>query len=489
MNIPDRPSARGAGIAGDDYQHLFTWLQALKLLFTEEGVARIGLEVGGGHNVDDVVVHYVTGPPLYHQVKFVTDQRDPLTFEWFTTVPRDARRSPLQRFHDSFNRLTIDGERPRMVLETNRWPVAGDPILQHVDGRTHKLLPRLREPGLRSESGKARRAWADHLGISEAELLALLEHLEIRAGRSSFEELREHCCWLMAAVGLQTDVNAVDVGMGEMRRLVREGIRELDAVLLREIIAEKHLTAAGKRAILLVQQIDRDPWPELATASVDWVELFEGAEPAARRELRDPSGWNDILRPQLRDAIDTIRQLDIRDVLLAGKMRLATGFLAGFELSDVAGFSIAVRQRDEEWVSSGEHAGVTVTAETIELGRGDQLAVSFSVAADITDDVRAYMDREGLAAGKLVVIRPERGVGRTAVAGPADARGLASAILDATRTEVRDTNGPPVLHLFQAAPLGLAVLVGHMWNRMPETIVYEDLSAGRGYTPTFRLPG
>src|SRR5947209_3251445 len=53
MNIPDRPSARGAGIAGDDYQHLFTWLQALKLLITDEGVIGIGLEVGGGHNVDD----------------------------------------------------------------------------------------------------------------------------------------------------------------------------------------------------------------------------------------------------------------------------------------------------------------------------------------------------------------------------------------------------------------------------------------------------
>ena len=488
MNIPDRPSARGAGIAGDDYQHLFTWLQALKLLYTEEGVTRIGLEVGGGHNVDDVVVHYVTGAPLYHQVKFVTDQRDPLTCEWFTTVPRAARGSPLQRFHDSFNTLTVDGQRPRMVLETNRWPVAGDPILEHVDGRTHKLLPRLREQGPRSDSGKARRAWADHLGISEEDLLELLEHLEIRAGRSSFEELREHCCWLMAAVGLQDDLNAVDVGMGEMRRLVRDGIRELDEALLREIIAQKRLTAADKRAVLLVQQIDRDPWPELATASVDWVELFEGEEPAARRQLRTPSDWNDVLRPQLRDAVDTIRQLDVRDVLLAGKMRLAAGFVAGFELSDVAGFSVAVQQREEEWASSGERADVTVATEAIELGRGDELAICISVAADLADDVRAYVDQEGLALGRLVVVRPERGVGRTAIGGPAEARGLASAIFDAARTEVRGRN-VPVLHLFQSAPLGLAVLLGHIWNRMPETIVYEDLGAGRAYTSTFRLPG
>jgi SMODS-associated and fused to various effectors sensor domain len=487
-DAPGRPSARGAGIAGDDYQHLFTWLQALKLLITDEGVVSIGLEVGGGHNVDDVVVRFRSGPPLYHQVKFVTDQREPLSHEWFTTVPRGAQRSPLQRFYDSYTTLALDDERPHMVLVTNRLPVNNDPILKHIDGRTHKLLPRLREPGARSASGKARTGWADHLGIREDDLRDMLEHLEIRAGRSSLEEMRENGRWLMGFAGLQHDVNAVDVGMGEMRRLVRDGIRELDHALLREIIAEKRLAAEGKRATLLIQQIDYDPWPELATASVDWVERFEGAAPAARRQLRDPEAWNRELQPELANAVDRLRQLDVRDVLVAGKMRLAVGFLAGFELSDVAGFSVSVQQRDEDWSSSGDRADVPVVSEAIEIGAGDDIAIGASIAADLADDVRTYIEREGLAIGQLVVIRPESGVGRTAVGGPADARGLASAILDEARAQVRAANGP-VLHLFQAAPLGVAVLLGHTWNRMPETIVYEDMGAGRGYAPTFRIPG
>jgi hypothetical protein len=486
MSIPDRPSARGAAIAGDDYQHLFTWMQALKLLITDEGVVGIGLEVGGGHNVDDVVLHYLNGPPLYHQVKFVTDQREPLSHEWFMTLPRGAQRSPLQRFYGSFTKLTADDERPRMVLVTNRSPVDKDPILRYVDGRTNKLLPRLREPGPRSESGQARQAWAEHLGISEDELLEMLEYLDIRAGLSSLEELRESCRWLMGFAGLQADINAVDVGMGEMRRLVRDGIRELDEALLREIIAERRLAADGKRATLLVQQIDHDAWPEHATASVDWVEMFEGDEPATRRQLRDPNGWNDVLRPQLHEAAEAIRQLGIRDVLVAGKMRLAAGLLAGFELSDVAGFAIAVRQRDEEWASVGDSTPVELDVETIEIERGDDLAIGISVSADVGEDVHAYVEQQGLAVGKLVMIRPQGGAGRTAIGGPAEARGLANAIVDVARAEV---GGAKVLHLFQGAPLGLAVLLGHTWNRLPETIVYEDLSAGRGYAPSFRLPG
>src|SRR5439155_6377772 len=121
-------SARGAAIAGDDYQHLFTWVQALRLL-RESDVVKIGLEVGGGHNVDDVVVYRNARPTLYHQVKLVTDQREPLTYTWFMTVPRGAQKSPLQRFYASFERLTRDGVRPEMVFETNRWPEAEDPIL------------------------------------------------------------------------------------------------------------------------------------------------------------------------------------------------------------------------------------------------------------------------------------------------------------------------------------------------------------------------
>lgn len=487
MNIPDRPSARGAAIAGDDYQHLFTWVQALRLLLPDEGVIGIGLEVGGGHNVDDVVVYFRTGAPLYHQVKFVTDERAPLSYDWFTE-PAGAQRSPLQRFYDSFATLTIDGERPSMALVTNRWPVDNDPILKHVDGRTHKLLPRLREPGSQSASGRARRAWADHLGIREDELLELLEHFEIRAGFSSLEELRGNCRWLMGHAGLQADVNAVDIGIAEMRRLVRDGIRELDEDLLREIVAEKRLAAGAKRATLLVAQIDHDPWPELATASVDWVDRFEGDEPAARRQLRDPEGWNSELRPELRDAVARIRQLEVRDVWLAGKMRLAAGFLAGFELSDVAGFSVAVQQRDEEWATSGSRADIAVVTETIAIGCGDELAIGVSVAADLTEDVRAYIAEEGLRVGKLVIIQPQAGVGPAAISGPDEARGLAVAIRNAGRAEARGVK-VPLLHLFQAAPLGLAVLLGHVWNWMPETVVYESLGAGRGYAPTFRLPG
>lgn len=43
------------------------------------------------------------------------------------------------------------------------------------------------------------------------------------------------------------------------------------------------------------------------------------------------------------------------------------------------------------------------------------------------------------------------------------------------------------IHLFIAAPGGLALLLGHRWNALRSTTVYEHLGAGRGYMRTLTV--
>lgn len=85
--------------------------------------------------------------------------------------------------------------------------------------------------------------------------------------------------------------------------------------------------------------------------------------------------------------------------------------------------------------------------------------------------------------GRLVVITPPRGPRDNAVSGPADACALAVGIRDAVRREVK---GYTRVHLFLAGPMGLALLLGHRWNRVAPTIVYEDLQAD-GYEAAFTI--
>jgi SMODS-associated and fused to various effectors sensor domain len=69
----------------------------------------------------------------------------------------------------------------------------------------------------------------------------------------------------------------------------------------------------------------------------------------------------------------------------------------------------------------------------------------------------------------------------------AHATATAVGIRDLVRQLAREHDAQR-LHLFLAVPHGLALLLGHLWDRMPPTLVYEDLGAGNAYQPAFLLP-
>jgi hypothetical protein len=193
------------------------------------------------------------------------------------------------------------------------------------------------------------------------------------------------------------------------------------------------------------------------------------------------------LRPQLHEAVEEIRRQGYRDVIVTGTMRLPTAFAVGVELSDVAGFSVAYRQRGQDWSSGGDLPPVELVRNELEVGQGDELAVGISIAADLTDDVVQYLNNAEVPVAAFVNLTPSGGVDRHALASPDEARGYTQALINAIRAEAR--SGTRRLHLFQAGPVALALLLGHIWNRLPETQLYEDLRPERGYAPTFRLGG
>ena len=480
------PSASGARLSGDDYQHVLTWLHALELLLVDGDVTKIEFEADQAGNVDDLVVHRADQPALYHQIKFVVAQKEQLTHEWFTTPSKGSKRSPLQRFYGSYKRLTSTrGAPPQMALHTNRLPAPDDPLLKHVSGTDCKLVPRLTSQTPRSAAGKIRREWAQHLGVDEEELGSFLGHLSIRSGREGLDELESRCSWAMRAVGYRPDTGAVLSAIGGLRKLIRTGVRELDADSIRVLADELNLLGGTPRATLLVQSLRPDPWPETATASVDWVDLFEGDSPESRRQLKDPSNWNKRLKSELALAVEHIRKQRLTDVDVQGTMRLSTGTLVGVSLSEVAGFKVAIMGREAEWVSDGPREPMGINREWVEIGQGDDLAVAIAVSQKICGDVVTYIRGKRIPIGNLVVYSPADGPARDVIKSPSFGLGLAASISKALREDTRTRREG--VHVFQAGPLALAVMVGYLWNRMPMAQLYEDLGPGTGYEPTFSI--
>jgi SMODS-associated and fused to various effectors sensor domain len=65
---------------------------------------------------------------------------------------------------------------------------------------------------------------------------------------------------------------------------------------------------------------------------------------------------------------------------------------------------------------------------------------------------------------------PRAGSGRRMITSSAHATATAVGIRDLVRQLARE-HGAQRLHLFLAVPHGLALLLGHLWDRMPPTLV------------------
>jgi len=472
-----RTSPSGARLSGDDYQHLLTWFHALALLQEESGVVRVEFEVGNAGNVDDLVVHRRDRPTLYHQVKYVVAQAEPLTHEWFTAPSRAGGSSPLRRFHSSYVKLAAESSPPEMVLLTNRLVTHADPILRHLGGRNARLVPRLAFEASGSASGKARKAWADHLGISEEDLLAMLEHFAIKPGGPSIEDLREMCRERMGAVGLRGLPGDVTVAVGLVRELISTGCRCLDAAALQEAIRD--FPRAERQATLLIQAIAHSDTAESATEALDWVELFVGDSVTVRRRLHDPCGWNDRLKPELDAAADALRAAGYKSVRLEGAFRLSVGFAAGEALPRTTAVRLSYRDCDSD-MTPGE---CSLKVASTELGLGDDLAIGISVSTDLTADAADYMRKAGIPVARLVNITPGAGPGQTSIPNAAAGLAFVYAAFEEIRLQTKGLEG--TVHLFLACPSPIAVMLGHLWNRVPDTQLHDDANDPDGYFPSF----
>ena len=479
-------SSSGARMQGDDYQHLLTWYYALMLLpmprsDPAESVTRIEFEAPKAGHVDDIVVHW-RDCAEYIQVKFATDGRGFNNSEWW--LDDSHGYSLLQRFWKSWVQLKSN-DNSTMVLHTNRHRDPKCTVMKCISSKNSLLMPLIGENGPRSRRGRERAKWAEHLEVREQDLLEMLGCLKIRDGQESFDKLVERVGEQHRNLGLRCDREAVKSGMHAVREWITNGKRSIDRKGMAECIRDLELEAAPPRAALLVQEIGYDHSPDSATVALDWVGLFEGEDPRARRRIKDPAAWNERMRPDLADAATEIRREGYNEVWVRGLMCLPSWFAVGTVFSDVAGWRIMCNKKNEIWDSSADPLTMRSKRRREKVGPGPDLAVSLSVSASIRTDVRKYIEATRLPVGVLLDLEPPNGASDRALPDASTARGWARDVRDAVRQE-RGQQDDMRLHLFLATPDVAAMLLGYIWNRVPETLLYADLNTG--YAPAYGFP-
>ena len=481
-----RPSATGVRIAGDRFQWLVAWGDCVEALLDDapgmtNPIVSISVELDGMGNLDDVVVRRTRPPHTYKQVKYAVDSSTPVNTAYLTEPSSNGGPSILSKIASTWRDLSRDGEPLELVIVTNRQADPNDLLVARRDSRTGLLIPRADEGGPRSAVGRLRSEWATAAGLSESEMLELLRLLSFQLGLDPEQKARL-VRYQMAVAGLRHDEGALHSGIDWIAREVIDGRRQIGLADIRAFIETERLRAEDMRAIVSVATLTPDSVASHALVAIDWVDRFEGDDAYSKRRPLPPATWR-----QLQDEIDAVPSHlgSTKRVLVTGSLRLAPAFAVGAALRQVSGFEIAAMQRGEVWSSDEAYSGATLPViREHAIDQGDDLAVAIEVATPIVDDVMAWIREQHVPARRVVAISPAGGPRDNAVAGASDACALAVGVRDAVRRELK---GCPRVHLFLAGPMGLALLLGHRWNRVAPTVVYEDLAA-LGYDAAFTVP-
>ena len=482
------PGPTSVRTTGDYYQWLTAWEACLILLrenaaHSDNSVRSVGVELDGVGNLDDVVLLRETPPSTYIQVKYAVDSTTPVNEEYLTKPSTSGGPSVLKKIAKAWSQLAVDGQSAELVLVTNRTPDQSDDLVSVRDARTGLLMPKAGGGGPKSRLGLARARWAKEAGLTEDELLALLSVLRFDWARDlvRFEETLQ---LLMAVTGLRHDAQAMKDGASWVAEKVREGRRELTLEMVRSAVDTLGLKSGPARAVLSIATLKPDPLADDADHRIDWIDRFDGDSDYSKRRPLPPNTWRQ-LQADIEAAPGRL-PIGSTAISVTGSFRLAPAFLVGTAFRMVTGADLAVMQRGQLWSTSDPYdTALAPGAKEYRIDQGDALAVAIAIATDPTEDVLTYLREQDVPVSKLIVLTPPDTAAKDgSVPDNAAANALAVGIRDRLRRATRPVRR---MHLFLACPMGLAVLLGHRWNRLCQTVVYEDIKVDEGYEPAFSV--
>ncbi len=483
-----------ARLQGDDYQHLFSWLNILQLFSSREPVELVEVETPEAGSVDDLVIHPrdPSLPRRYWQIKFHVGMGGAYSTE--ALLARDTPRtaSLLQKFWNAWLRLQAWTVPPVLgLVSTWAWD-HNDPVSDYIRGADQHFKPEFLTATGPKALVAAKTQWQKHLGAQEEEFGRFIRALRFRLGYDCDSELRSRTLDRMEYLGLRTDEDALFASVWQMREWIKAGTLRITGEVLEEAIRRLKLRAvhpAPRPIVIALNTIERQSFDYDADYELDWCDYFEGDFPKGHKII-DQVLWNGKLLPELSALGRELSKGGGRHLRIQGLARLSVWLAAGYTFPEVARYVLEVPQGGEVWRSSAGPAGDfrMVPRESSEVPSDEDargIAVGISVTGSLEDDVTRHLKRQGIGVKALYFLKPERGVGRDALRSEGDAVAFARESKKYIQVWSRAKEAK-VVHFFYFGPLSGAAFLGHMLNAIGAAIqVYEDQAPG--YAQSFLL--
>jgi len=490
-------------LLGEDYQHLYFWIQAARLFMEDDPAEVVYVEHPIIEAFDDVVA--VNRVPLYshdnrlievdhYQLKYHVDGRE--TIRALDLSTPSFIGATAHSLLDKAYAATKDGDIPKRMTLVTAWRFdPEDPLRKLISNNSGEIVTdRLFAGSPTSEMGTVREAWRARLGgVSDEELARVLRHLRIWDNTPLYR-VKQDLGYALALAGIappsETKLDNPHIVM--VRRFIQGGPREHRAATLRPILEKANLwrgrpirSESDPRAIAIKSFARGAINLEDLAATLNLVPDFHGRYKAAEVD------WDRDLAPRIRAFLDE-RVSGNHPYDLYLDTHLSIAYLAGYLLGK--NDTVAPVQSDGRlvWRRTGvEVPGELWTVREEQVGNGPGLALAIEVTRPTADDVRIYAANNSPGIGRMLILTVAGGTGPTSVRGGDHAWALArdlGAIVEARRT-TEERTAP--LHVFASVPVALAYLIGREGRAFGRSNTYEfdfDNRTPGGYTPAFHLP-
>ena len=252
-----------------------------------------------------------------------------------------------------------------------------------------------------------------------------------------------------------------------------EEVRDIaSTVLTQRLGAIGRTTSPGTPLCVSISTRDK-PIYDNVILSIDWVRHF-------RREYPTPETWDSVLLPALARVSSCLkRRLPNRELMLVGDAHLPVAtslgmaFLAPRQM-DVSWRQYLPHRTTETWNLAQDGATEYVDHVVDANSRGRDFALLVSVADNVEPAFAASIsDMPAFCA--TVHLHPNSNEYPSALRG-GQAANLARKVVATIRARTKEYACGGIVHLFMAAPVGLAFLVGQLANTIGPIQTYEHVA-------------
>jgi hypothetical protein len=495
-------------LLGLDYQAVWFWIQACRLLQPSSPVLKVIFESTEIKTFDDVVVYY-KNPIIderggecnadYYQIKFHVDHAGSLGYKAFAdpTFIGATRFSLLEKLRATQNLSASVGQIARYHL-VSPWQIdPQDPLARLISQQGGEIrLDVLNDKTLRTVD----QYWQDHLSVDGAELAYILRGLRIHSASNLTRE-REHLNLLLNSVGLipSTENQSIKPYEDLIRKCLAQGINEFTRDRLIEVCSREGLWVGqtpwenGQAIRLGVRSFLH--WAEYMEDETDYMICF--LKHFDNRQIRNPQLWREAIFPELTQFIrQHIRRGPTYHLLLDAHSSIA--FASGYLLSK-SGADVSPIQKTgsspQVWRPSRLLAAKFSPDWQSEIiigpGGGEEVALAISITHEITQDVKMHIESNLPLVKRLIACSLGEHVGNTSIRDADHAIGLAHSLQKLLHKIRTKSERSQILHIFASAPNGFLFFLGKFAMDFGQVIIYEyDFGSGdpAAYSPSLAFP-